>query len=514
MPAVTPVGQFLDMVRQSGVLDNHRLETHLDTLQLTSAPARTPADLARRLVDDGLLTSFQADQFLRGKWRGFLISGKYKLLEFLGAGGMGNVFLCEHIYMRRLVAVKVLPTNQTGDGAVVERFYREARAAAALDHANIVRAHDVDQDGTLHFMVMEYVDGVNLQRLVRKRGPLEVRQAADYVCQAARGLQHAFEVGWVHRDIKPANLLVDRQGTVKILDMGLARLFQDEADPHAHDPDQNCVLGTADYVAPEQVLNSRDVDIRCDIYGLGATFYYCLTGRPPFEEGTVNQKMLWHQVRRPKPVRQLRPELSEEVAAVLEMMMAKDPDKRYPTPADVLEALTPLMSGPVPPPDPDDFPTLSRVAQKVGQEVNDSTPLPANRIALPSSRKRTSLQPSPQQKRTAVLHPAPPPTAKRPSTLQTAGNHRNGSAPAPLSNRRTTQVAPPSAEPAPLPSPLQPERTTRSESDRPTKSEPRRPAAAKTAPATSRWPWWLIAGAGLVGLAAAGLAGWMILFRN
>ncbi len=251
---------------------------------------------------DGLLTTFQAEQFLQGKWRRFTI-GKYKVLERLGSGGMGSVYLCEHKLMRRRVAVKVLPSAKAEDTSSLERFYREARAVAALDHPNIVRAYDIDQDDKLHFLVMEHVDGCSLQEIIKKTGPMDVLRACHYIRQAALGLQHAHETaGLVHRDIKPGNILVDRNGIVKILDMGLARFFHDEDDMLTKKFEEN-VLGTADYLAPEQALDSHSVDIRADIYSLGATFYFCLTGRTPFAEGTVAQKLIWHQTRQPKPLR-------------------------------------------------------------------------------------------------------------------------------------------------------------------------------------------------------------------
>src|SRR5579864_6828273 len=227
--------------------------------------------------------------------------------------------------MRRRAAVKVLPAAKADDPASLERFYREARAVAALDHPNIVRAYDIDQEENLHFLVMEYVDGSSLQDVVKKSGPLELSRAAHYISQAALGLQHAHEVaGLVHRDIKPGNLIVDRSGTVKILDMGLARFFHDEEDILTKKYDES-VLGTADYLAPEQALDSHSVDIRADIYSLGATFYFILTGSTPFSEGTVAQKLIWHQTRQPKSIQTLRPEVPAEMAAIVEKMMAKDP---------------------------------------------------------------------------------------------------------------------------------------------------------------------------------------------
>src|SRR5207249_528742 len=210
-----------------GVVEENRLDAYLERLGST---ASLPEDLGKAagvLVRDGVLTHFQAEQLLAGKWRRFTI-GKYKVLERLGSGGMGSVYLCEHLFMRRRVAVKVLPTAKAEDPSALERFYREARAVAALDHLNIVRAYDIDQDENLHFLVMEYVDGASMHEIVKKHGPMDTLRAAHYIRQAAIGLQHAHEAGLVHRDIKPGNLLVDRNGTVKVLDMGLARLFHDE----------------------------------------------------------------------------------------------------------------------------------------------------------------------------------------------------------------------------------------------------------------------------------------------
>src|SRR5438067_5590994 len=357
MPAPTSNDELLDLVRRSGVLEEKRLEAHLQKLHESNDLPAEPAKLAAAFVRDGLLTNFQSEQLMQGKWRRFAI-GKYKVLERLGSGGMGSVFLCEHKFMRRRVAIKVLPTAKADDPSSLERFYREARAVAAVDHPNIVRAYDIDQDENLHFLVMEYVDGTNLQDLVKKIGPLEVVRACHYIYGASVGLQHAHEMGLVHRDIKPGNILVDRAGVVKILDMGLARFFHDTEDILTKKYDEN-VLGTADYLAPEQALDSHGVDIRADIYSLGATFYFILTGRPPFAEGTVAQKLIWHQTRQPKSVRTVRPEVPAELSAILEKMMAKNVADRYQTPIEVAEALAPFTQTPIPPPPESEMPTLS-----------------------------------------------------------------------------------------------------------------------------------------------------------
>src|SRR5262249_43550346 len=202
------------------------------------------------------------------------------------------------------------------DPAAVERFYLEARAVAALDHPNIVRAHDIDVEDTgrkLHFIVLEYVDGTNLHDLVRKHGTLSPLRAAKYIQQAAQGLAHAHQAGLVHRDIKPGNLLLDRNGVVKLLDMGLARFFHETMDPMLLHQEIGNTLGTAEYVAPEQVDDSL-VDIRADIYSLGASFYYLLTGNSPFPQAkTLQEKLTFQQVRKPKPVRSFKPEIPEEL---------------------------------------------------------------------------------------------------------------------------------------------------------------------------------------------------------
>ncbi len=392
MPAPTVVSDFLECVRKSSVLEPQRLEEYLARIG-DAAPA-TPARMADALVRDGLLTRFQADQLLRGRWRNFILCGKYTILEPLGAGGMGTVYLCSHKIMRRPVAIKVLPAGQADDPGSVERFHREAQAVAQLRHPNIVGAHDVDRDGKFHFLVMEYVDGVSLQELVKRRGPLDPVRAAHYIHQAALGLEHAHEAGLVHRDIKPANLLVDRAGVVKILDLGLARFFRDTKESVTQKYDGNAVLGTADYLAPEQAVDSHNVDIRCDIYSLGITFYFLLAGRSPFQEGSVAEKLIWHQVRQPTPIRQLQPEVPEGLAEVLGKMIAKEPPQRYQTPAELAEALAPWTQTPIDPPSAEELPPTT----------------PAR--AWPACRKSTT---SCRGRRRPARRPPPRPNRRRPA---------------------------------------------------------------------------------------------------
>src|SRR5581483_6918273 len=303
MSVPTSVEELIQLIRKSGMVDEHKLTAYLQRREFTRGLPLDPREFADDMVRDAVLTNFQAEKFLLGKWRGFTI-GKYKLLERVGVGGMGQVFLCEHMFMRRRVAVKVLPPAKAEQPAALGRFYREARAAGSLEHPHIVRTQDIDQDGNLHFIVMEYVDGSDLLAIVKKFGPLDAGRATHYVRQVAVGLDYAFRNGIIHRDIKPGNVLVDRKGVARILDMGLARFYKDHADQLTLKYDDKIVLGTADYVAPEQVANSHAVDIRADIYALGATFYFLLAGHPPFPTGTVSQKLLWHRTKDTTPIRQ------------------------------------------------------------------------------------------------------------------------------------------------------------------------------------------------------------------
>jgi serine/threonine protein kinase len=355
---------FFEHVRKSGLLDEARLTSFRGTFP-QGLPFE-PRELADAFIRAGLLSKFQTEAILRGKWKGLVIGGKYRLVEMLGAGGMGAVYLCEHVRMRRLVALKMLPDEQMGMPGALERFEREARAAAALQHPHIVQAYDLDQDGNKHFLVMEYIEGMNLQQFVERNGRLAPVRAAHYVAQAALGLQHANNAGLVHRDIKPSNLLIDRTGTVKILDMGLARFFRDSSDNITAQYDEKSVLGTADFIAPEQALHSSDVDIRADIYSLGATFYFLLTAKKPFGEGTVTQKLLWHQLREVPSPRESNPAVTKELAGVVMRMMAKQPDERYQTPHAVADALAPWTRIELAAPTEAELPSKVRFSQATG----------------------------------------------------------------------------------------------------------------------------------------------------
>jgi serine/threonine protein kinase len=353
---------FLQRVRASGLVQTAELSAFLTKLR--SRAALTEAQLLEEFVQAGLLTPFQIRQLLDGKVKRLLFGGKYKLLQPLGTGGMGAVYLAEHARMQRLVALKMLPPEETRKSAVLERFEREARAAVSLDHPNIARAFDIDQDGDIHFLVMEFIDGLTLQQLVSQVGPLPVPVAAEYVAQAATGLHHAHLAGWVHRDIKPGNLMIDRTGMVKLLDFGLARGVQLRGGAVTERIGDTAIMGTADYCAPEQTLNSQAVDIRTDLYALGGTLFYLLTGRPPFAGETLPQKMIAHQFNPPPVVSEIRADVPAALTALIVKLMAKQPDERWTTPADVVAALQPLRPDARPLPPAQVFPVWCPAIQK------------------------------------------------------------------------------------------------------------------------------------------------------
>ncbi|HZU35922.1 MAG TPA: protein kinase, partial [Gemmataceae bacterium] len=277
---------------------------------------------------------------------------RYRVQESLGAGGMGTVYKAEHLLMGRTVALKVIHPALVARPGAVERFVREARAAARLSHPNIVTAYDAEQVGALHLLVMEHVEGVSLAHLVAAHGPLPITEACSAIRQAALGLQHAHERGMVHRDIKPHNLMRTPDGRVKVLDFGLANLVL-ESQPAQNEPaafegagsltHADTIVGTPDYIAPEQARAAHAADIRADIYSLGCTLYFLLTGRPPFPEGNTREKMQAHQDATPRPIRELRPEAPPALARVLDRLLAKDPEARYQTPAEVAQALAPFI---------------------------------------------------------------------------------------------------------------------------------------------------------------------------
>jgi serine/threonine protein kinase len=354
--ACTP---FVNAIRQARLLSDAQLA------ELAASRAiryGEPRELARELVRRDWLTPFQVAKLARGRG-GDLVLGKYILLERLGEGGMGQVFKARHRVMDRLVALKIIRPELLDHASAVRRFHQEIRAVAQLSHPNIVTAHDADQDGNTHFLVMEYVQGIDLKKLVQSSGRLGVRQACGYIRQAALGLQHAYERGLVHRDLKPGNLLLalprrsphgtfalppdpelTPQSAVKILDLGLALLQSTDSAKNVSSTatQQGALIGTPDYMAPEQALDPRTVDIRADLYSLGCTLYFLLVGEAPFEDGSLLEKLYKHKFEPPPPLLSRRPDVPVELAAIVHKLIAKEPSDRFQTPAELVVALEPF----------------------------------------------------------------------------------------------------------------------------------------------------------------------------
>ncbi len=316
------------------------LLTDLD-LQSVDSDAETVDGYAQTLVSRGLLTEFQVECLLAGNGDTLTLD-RYVLLDRIGAGGMGQVFRARHRRMNRIVAVKILPPKLTRNADAIARFQREARAVARLSHANIVRAHDASEAGGVHYLVMEYVPGQDLSSYLKQHGPLPIDRALDCVIQAAHGLEYAHQQGVMHRDIKPANLLLSDEGVVKVLDLGLAR-FEQQGD--ASLTRTGMVMGTFDYMSPEQALDTRSADGRSDIYSLGCSLHYLLTGKPVFAADTAMKKLLAHRETTVPSLRQLCPQASEALDAVFQRMLAKDPAARFPSMQSVINVLEQCRGG-------------------------------------------------------------------------------------------------------------------------------------------------------------------------
>lgn len=357
LPTAVPTTRslFRSSAIVSGLVSNEQLEDVLAEIlaadnsgvrpeqYVKQANALRDETLATRMVEMGIITRYQADQLLNGRTRFNL--GSYIITEFIGRGGMGDVFKAEHNLMGREVAVKVLPRPRSTPEAEAN-FQREIRLQAKLDHPNLVRAYDAGHDGNVYYLVVEYVPGTDLRRLVRTQGKLDMQQSATVVMQAAKGLQHAHAQGLIHRDVKPGNLLVTPDGHTKVSDLGLAG-FMDEgrADPRA-----GKIVGTADYIAPEVYKSPDNVSPLSDIYSLGCTLYYALTGKVPYPGGTTREKLERHCHDTPYHPQRFNEEVSEEFVEVIADMMEKDPDSRMQTAAEAVARLSVWAEGegPVP----------------------------------------------------------------------------------------------------------------------------------------------------------------------
>jgi serine/threonine-protein kinase len=397
----------IELIRRARLVGAPQLERVLASAPVGCGPERVLA----LLVENGHLTLYQADELSAGRWRGLWLGG-YRVLDRLGKGGMSHVFLAEHAVLGKRVAVKVLSAGLRADSSARQRFVREARAAAAVDHPNIVHVFDVDMDHDPPFLVMEYVDGVNLQAAVARHGAFTAAETATVGVEVARGLAAAAAAGLVHRDIKPANLLVDRHGRVKILDLGIVRLPGEDTLPRLDAGDgSDVILGTLDYLAPEQAVDSSTVDARADVYSLGATLYFLLAGHPPFPGSDIRHKLAAKQYGDPLPIHRLRPDVEPALSAAIHTLLVRDPAARCPSAEEAVQVLAPFAA-PV-----SDFPS------RLFRPTRPSTGDPSKEHAALLSVTERIRKPAAEAETPAGCGEQAPPTdilAKAPTALEMA----------------------------------------------------------------------------------------------
>jgi hypothetical protein len=339
-----PQPGFLENLRRSRLLSDKQLAA-LSSLASTSDQAA----LADALIKRGWMTPFQVRQVAEGN-TDYLRLGEYILLDKIGEGAMGDVFRASHLRFG-IVALKVMKRSKLTNPAAVKRFFKEIELAARLNHPNIVRARDSGAAGDSYYLAMEFVDGVDLSRLVKEKGPLGIEQACHYIRQAALALHHAHENGIVHRDIKPGNLMIDSSGQVKLLDLGLARMEAFEESNALTRMGQ--MIGTPDYLAPEQAIDARRADARADLYSLGCTLFYLVAGKPPFSAASLPDLLLKHQSELARPLRSFRPDAPAWLVQLCGWMMNKRPEDRPASALEVVQRLDPFLAGFQPPPPPE-----------------------------------------------------------------------------------------------------------------------------------------------------------------
>jgi serine/threonine-protein kinase len=358
------VQTLLDVLRRERILSPEQAN---EVARELGQVYEKPEELADHLVQVDWLTAYQRDAVFEGRWDELLL-GSYSLLCSLGQGGVSQVYRAWDTDKGREVALKVLRQDLVRPTDGVRQFERELQAVTMLNHPNVIKTYDANQVGSVHYFAMEFIEGTDLDKFVKQSGPLPVEQACDFIRQVAQGLQHAHQVGLVHRDVKPANLFLinppvqgkqlaagvaPRRGpdpVVKILDWGLARMMprpgesQDPSDANT-DTEKGMLIGTADYIAPEQARDATLVDTRADIYSLGCTFYYLLTSHPTFTGTSLMQKLMHHQRSEPPPIQSVRPDVPDEVAAIIQKMLAKTPEERFQIPLMIVAALRRFCSG-------------------------------------------------------------------------------------------------------------------------------------------------------------------------
>lgn len=350
MPAVTKIRDYFELLKKSNLLSQQQLLAAREAVQnFTEARG-----LAKWLLKREWVTSWQAQQLLNGHHRLFL--GKYKLLDVIGTGGMGAVFKAEQCSVKRIVALKVMAKDLVSNEKAVSRFLREIQSAAALNHPHIVASIDADCIGDRYFLVMDYVEGRDLKAWLKKYGALPISWSCEVIRQVALGLQHAHELGMVHRDIKPANIMVSvnpqtGEPHAKIMDFGLSKLVS-ETREDGHSTQTGVIMGSPDYIAPEQARNAKDSDIRADLFSLGCTLFQMLTGQLPFAGGTIMEKLMARATYAPASVVSLRADVPPAVNDIVARMLRLDPNQRFQTPAELAARLGSLdMTKPAEPTD-------------------------------------------------------------------------------------------------------------------------------------------------------------------
>ncbi len=351
MPSVTQIRDYFEFLKKSNLLSKEQLvATRNAARDFTEARG-----LSKWLIKRGWVTPWQAQQLQNGHHRLFL--GKYQLLDVIGQGGMGAVLKAEQSSVRRIVALKVMAKELLKDEKAVSRFLREIQSAASLNHPNIVAAIDADFVGDRYFLVMEYVEGRDLKAWLKKYGPLPVSWTCDVARQIALGLQHAHEHGMVHRDIKPSNIMVTVDSVsghpiVKIMDFGLSRLVSESENDDSQRTRTGAIMGSPDYIAPEQASRAKDADIRADLFSLGCTMFHMLTGQLPFPGDNIMEKLMARATFVPPLVSSLRSEVPPELDEIVATLMRLDPTERIQTPADLADRLAVMQHG-KPPADPE-----------------------------------------------------------------------------------------------------------------------------------------------------------------
>lgn len=396
------VEQFLETVVRSGLLDREKLQAAIQTLP--SEQAEDAVSVADHLVRTGKLSRFQARKLLAGIFRGLLF-GPFQMLSLIGKGGMGKVFLARDSRDGMLRALKILPPKKArSKERLLARFLREMELSQKVIHPHLCQTFEAGQLHGVYYLAMEFIPGQTLSQLVMSQGPLPLGRAARLMAEVAAGLDHAHHLGLIHRDLKPSNIIITPHDHAKVLDLGLALMEGEQSDDPSVTGGQGYVVGTMDYIAPEQTYDPTAVDGRADLYSLGCTLYFALTGRPPFPGGTSLEKIRRHRKEEPEPLRSLLPEIPQGFAALVHQLMAKDPEGRLASAQEVEERLRSWTEGSPPQPldresDPDFVAAIETLRRE--EPPTDSSLTDIDLAGESADTVKISLEPAAGEKLTA-----------------------------------------------------------------------------------------------------------------